>query len=115
MSQKDPRKDGRMQLTEPVHLSAIDQPLNKEATFTQNISSRGARVATQKVWPTGSLMQIKSLESNFSAQARVVYWRSFSSSKFAIGLEFVSQEGEWPGRNALRNKPASMKSKKKRS
>jgi len=81
---------------EPVQLSSLDQPSSTEPTSTQNISSHGARVMTQRIWAPGSRLLIKSLRSGFRARAHVVYWRSFSSSRFAIGLEFFSQAGNWP-------------------
>jgi hypothetical protein len=84
---------------ELVLLSSLDQPSITEATRTQNISSHGARVMTQRIWERGSRLLIRSLRSDFWARARVVYRRSFSSSRFAIGLEFVAQAGNWPTQN----------------
>jgi hypothetical protein len=84
---------------EPVQLSALDQPSVYESTTTQNISARGARVMTQRIWQPGSHLIVRSLRSDFWAQARVVYWRSFSASRFAIGLEFITRAGAWPTQN----------------
>jgi hypothetical protein len=81
---------------EPVQLSSLDQPLITEPTSTQNISAHGARVMTQRVWEPGSGLLLKSRRSDFWARARVVYWKSFSGSRFAIGLHFVAQAGSWP-------------------
>jgi len=81
---------------EPVQLSSLEQPLITEPTSTQNISSHGARVMTQRVWEPGSGLLLKSRRSDFWARAHVVYWRSFSSSRFAIGLEFFARAGNWP-------------------
>jgi len=83
----------------PVRLASLSQPLITEPTTTQNISVRGARVMTQRVWEPGSLLLIKSLRGGLWARARVVYWRSFSSSRFAIGLEFFVRAGNWPAQN----------------
>jgi len=93
---QDARLEARISAMEPVQLSSLDQPSVSEPTSTQNISSRGARVMTQRIWEPGSRLLIRSLRSDFWAQARVVYWRSFSSSRFAIGLEFVARAGQWP-------------------
>jgi hypothetical protein len=86
-------------MAEQVLLSDADQSSVTEHTLTQDISSRGARVATQRVWQPGSYLMVKSLRSDFQARARVVYWRSFSSSRFAIGLEFLARKGDWPTNN----------------
>jgi hypothetical protein len=90
------RREERIFVTEPVELATLDKGWSAESTATQNISSHGARVSTQRAWEPGSLLLIKSLRRNFWARARVVYWRSFSTSRFAIGLEFLTQEGDWP-------------------
>jgi len=96
------RREERIFATEPVELADLDERRSAESTSTQNISSHGARVSTQRAWEPGSFLLIKSLRSNFSARARVVYWRSFSSTRFTIGLEFLTQEGDWPPSNSPR-------------
>src|SRR6266478_7587975 len=96
---RDARSEARISAMEPVRLASLSQPFITEPTSTQNISSRGARVMTQQVWEPGSLLLIKSLRGDFWARARVVYWRSFSSSRFAIGLEFFARAGNWPTQN----------------
>lgn len=84
---------------ERVQLSSLDQPSITEPTSTQNISSHGARVMTQRIWEPGSRLLIRSLQSDFWARARVVYWRSFSSTRYAVGLEFLAQTGQWLRQN----------------
>lgn len=93
------RLEQRISTTEEVLLASVDRPAAAESTWTQNISSRGARVMTQRIWQPGSQLLIRSQRSAFWARARVVYWRSFASSRFAIGLEFLARKGEWPARN----------------
>ena len=93
------RTEERNPKTEPVLLTGVDQSWITEHTSTRDVSSRGARVATERVWLPGSLLLLKSLRSDFRARARVVYWRSFSSSRFAIGLEFLTRVGDWPANN----------------
>jgi hypothetical protein len=90
------RIEERNPITEAVLLTGVDQSWVTEYTSTQNISSGGARVATERFWQPGSRLLLKSLRSDFQASARVVYWRSFSSSRFAIGLEFLIPVGGWP-------------------
>ena len=92
---QDARSEARISAMEPVQLASLDQPSITEPTSTQNISSHGARVMTQRIWEPGSRLLIKSLRTDFWARARVVYWRSFSSTRFAIGLEFVAKAGSW--------------------
>jgi len=93
------RREGRAIVAEPVELSNLSRSMSPESTSTRNISSHGARVSTQRVWELGSLVMLKSPRSDFWARARVVYWRSFLSSRASIGLEFIVQGGQWPAGN----------------
>ena len=92
---QDLRSEERISANEPVQLSSVDQSVT-ESTRTQDISPHGARVITHRIWQPGSSLLIRSLRSDFWAEARVVYWRAFASSTFAIGLEFLIQAGNWP-------------------
>jgi hypothetical protein len=89
------RRDARLIISEPVELTNLSRSWSPEKTATQNIGPRGARVTTQRLWEPGSFLMLKSVRGNFWASARVVYWRSFAS-RAIIGLEFISQGGEWP-------------------
>lgn len=89
------RSEERTATSEAVLLSSAEQSSAPEPTRLQNISSRGARVMTQQIWPPGSLVVIRRLGNGSWAKARVVYWRSFSNSRFAIGLELLAKTGEW--------------------
>jgi len=91
----DARRDARSIVSEPVELTNLSRNWSPETTATQNVSPRGARVTTQRVWEPGSFLMLRSVRGNFWASARVVYWRSFSS-RAIIGLEFISQGGAWP-------------------
>ena len=90
------RREVRAILAEPVELANLSRSWSAETTSTHNISSHGARVTTQRVWEPGSFVMLKSLRGDFWARARVVYWRSFLSSRASIGLEFIVQDGHWP-------------------
>ena len=93
------RREMRIFRVEPVELTSLTHTGRAEPTVTQNISIHGARVSTQRVWEPGSFLSIRSIQGTFEARARVVYWRSFSSSRFTVGLEFLTHEGEWPPSN----------------
>ena len=92
------RREGRTALTEPVELTNLSRTWSAETTSTHNISPRGARVTTQRLWEPGTFLMLKSLRGNFWARARVVYWRSFAS-RAIIGLEFIVKGGHWPRSN----------------
>jgi hypothetical protein len=66
-----------------------------ETTFTENVSSRGARVVTARRWQPDDLLTISSLPGHFRATARVAYCHSLRGSGFAIGVEFLEPVGRW--------------------
>jgi len=100
LSETRGRKRG-FQRWRPVQLSSLDQPSSTEPTSTQNISSSGARVMTQRIWAPGSRLFI-SLSETASGLGRMWLLEVFLSSRFAIGLEFFSQAGNWPKQISLR-------------
>ena len=66
-----------------------------ESTFTENVSSRGARVLSTRRWKTGDQITIATLTGSFRAMARVAYCQFIPKSGFAVGLEFVEPSGQW--------------------
>ena len=90
------RCEERVATSESILLSSLEQPSIAESTRTQNLSSYGARVITQRIWPVGSVVAIRSLASSLRAEAGVVYCRFFSNRRFAIGLKLLSKKGDWP-------------------
>ena len=72
----------------------LTSPNATELTLTENISVRGARVITKKLWP-GSLF-IKALEGDLQSEARVVYRQPIRQNVYAIGLELIGPTGQWP-------------------
>jgi hypothetical protein len=90
------RRETRTISAEPVEIANLSGRWTAEPTSTQNISSHGARLTTHRVWEPGSFVLLKFLRGTFWARARVVYWRSFSSSRFSIGLEFIEYGGSLP-------------------
>lgn len=100
------RREERIIVALPVELVSLYQSMSNETTSTQNISAHGARVTTHRVWEPGSFLEMRCLQGDFAVRARVVYWKSFSSSRFTIGLEFLSHQGCWPINKELRSKAA---------
>ena len=77
-----------------VHISGHRRTPGVETTFTENVSSRGARVTTTRRWRANELLEIESLPGDFRARARVTYCQP-QSEGFAIGLEFLEPTGRW--------------------
>ena len=56
-----------------VMLTSRDRVSRTELTLTENISDRGARVVTKKLWSANDSLVIKSLEGDLQSEARVIY------------------------------------------
>jgi hypothetical protein len=78
-----------------VQLSTIAASRIVETTFTENVSAHGARIVTTQRWQPQECVLLKSLQSDFQSQARVVYCKLLSSNAFAVGLDLFSSTGEW--------------------
>ena len=66
-----------------------------EYAWTENVSSNGARIRTDRPWDTGSVIRLDSSAGQFLTRARVVYCQPLSSDTFAIGLEFHVRVDGW--------------------
>jgi hypothetical protein len=78
-----------------VMLTSPDHAFPTELTLTENISSRGARVVTKKLWSVNDAVVIKSLEGDLQSEARVVYRQPIRENVYAIGLELIGPKGSW--------------------
>jgi hypothetical protein len=78
-----------------VMLTSQDRVSRTELTLTENISGRGARVVTKKLWSVNDSLVIKSLEGDLQSEARVIYSRPIRESVYAIGLELIAPVGNW--------------------
>ncbi len=90
-----PRREPRVPMEVAVYLSGHREKPGVETTFTENISSRGARVVTARAWQANESLMLASLPGNFQALARVAYCEPRLISGFAVGLEFVEPTGNW--------------------
>jgi hypothetical protein len=83
-----------------VMLTSADPvlPIETEMTSTENISSRGARVVTKKLWSANDSLVIKSLEGDLQSEARVTYRQPIRENVYAIGLELTAPRGNWRGK-----------------
>ena len=88
------RSDRRVKKEAVLELARADDPQLKETAIAQNVSERGLRVATERVWRPGDLVLLSSPESGLHAQARVVYCKRMENKRFAVGLELLAPLGE---------------------
>src|SRR5258707_6151885 len=88
------RPEKRIPMAIAVHISVHERVPGTETTFTENVSSRGARVVSTRRWRPNEMLEIASLPGDFRAKARVAYCRA-QSEGFVIGLEFLEPTGRW--------------------
>ena len=88
------RLEKRIPMTVPVHISGHRSASYVETTFTEDVSSRGARVPSIRRWQINETLNFESLPGDFYALARVAYCRPHREG-FVIGLEFLEPSGRW--------------------
>ena len=88
------RLEKRIPMAIAVHISGHGRLPGVETTFTENVSSRGARVSSSRRWRPNETLEIESLPGDFRARARVTYCQP-KSEGFVIGLEFLEPSGRW--------------------
>ena len=96
------RREPRIPMEVGVQISGHDELPGSESTFTQDISSRGARVFSIRRWQINDRVNFATPTGSFQALARVAYCQPSRDSLFAVGLEFLNPKGTWivPGQAA---------------
>jgi len=77
---------GAMNIPARVHTSGV--PLIVETVRVENISSRGARVRTQRTWQAHDQLVLTGMLGEFRVDAEVVYCQRLGPDECAIGLKF---------------------------
>ena len=88
------RLEKRIPMTVAVHISGHESFADVETTFTEDVSSRGARVPSIRRWRPNDTLNFESLPGDFRALARVAYCRPHPEG-YVIGLEFLEPSGRW--------------------
>jgi len=88
------RLEKRIPMTVAVHISGHQSGTPTETTFTEDVSSRGARVPSVRRWRPNETLNFESLPGDFRAVARVAYCRPHREG-YVIGLEFLEPSGRW--------------------
>jgi hypothetical protein len=92
---------GRMEKRLPIAIvvrltQAQDQPANgTEVTYTDNVSSHGARVVSNRPWEPGEVAQVTSLKDEITIRGKVVYCHKQQENRYLIGLNFQGRDVTW--------------------
>jgi hypothetical protein len=89
------RKEKRNPEKLQVLLSQMTEPLLTESASTDNVSSHGMRVRTQRLWKRDTHLIVQSSEGELWGRAKVVYCQTLPADTFALGIEFVARTGGW--------------------
>ncbi len=89
------RREKRVSQSLKVLRSSGAQPTVAEYAATENVSSYGARVRTDRPWKPETRVLIKTSQGDLWGRARVVYCQTLQSRTFAVGLEFLGRTGPW--------------------
>jgi len=90
-----PRRESRIQMEIPVYLEGHRLLPGSEATFTENVSARGARVVSIRRWDKNARLVLASRTGDFRSAARVAYCQPIHGEGYAIGVEFLEPQGRW--------------------
>ena len=89
------RAEVRIPMEIPVVLDGHRQMPGLEATFTENVSVRGARVFSVRHWEKDDSLMFASRSGEFRSRARVAYCQPLHGEGYAIGVEFLDSRGRW--------------------
>lgn len=89
------RAENRIPMEIPVVLEGHRQMPGAEATFTENVSAKGARVVSIRHWDKGAQLSLASRTGEFRSAARVAYCQPLHGDGYAIGVEFLETQGRW--------------------
>jgi len=89
------RIERRLPTSVPVYLASLDEPRSRERTLTENVSSHGARVISQRFWQSGEESLITTLTGEFRQVGRVIYCLPKAGDHFCLGVEFPDRTVEW--------------------
>jgi len=89
------RCETRIPMEVGVHISGHATLPGRETTFTENVSSRGARVLSNRRWKTNDRLILATLAGSFCSTARVTYCEGAPETGFAVGLELLDPTGDW--------------------
>jgi len=88
------RVESRVSTRATALLVARRDTFEMETGFSENVSSRGARVITAREWHRGDLVLFALPGFRFTCAARVAYCDPLENGKFGTGLEFAGPSGD---------------------
>jgi len=80
-----------------VRLARLRQayPEDEERTYTDNISTEGARVFSRHHWEPGEQAEIAPVKEETPVRGEVIYCQKLASDRFFIGVKFLQHPFKW--------------------
>lgn len=94
------RIEKRIQQAVPVEMFPTQHPSKIERASTENVSSMGARVLTDRPRELNELLTIRPLVRQQGTVAQVVYCQRLSDGRFGVGMRFLGTAIKWPDNSA---------------
>src|SRR5258707_11049752 len=94
------RTENRIPMEVGCYLEGNRQVPVAESTFTENVSSNGAREVSVRKWEPDDLLVLTFRHGQFRSSAPVAYCQPPQGDGFAIGVEFLGANGLWFFQNA---------------
>jgi hypothetical protein len=90
------RMERRLPIIVVVRLAQVEcaTPNGEEGTYTDNVSSRGARVYSARPWQLGDAVQVIPRNED-PACGKVVYCHTLEDGRFVIGVKFQDRPVTW--------------------
>ena len=90
------RMERRLPIIVVVHLTECPPAGTdgEEKTYTDNISSRGARIFSKHGWQPGDSVRVTPLSEN-SVCAKVIYCHRLPDSRYGVGVKFQGRPLTW--------------------
>jgi hypothetical protein len=89
------RLEKRVRLAVPVQISSVLDAAVTERTTTENASSQGIRILTQRGMELKERLWVKSLDGDLRTLAHVVYCQRLPEGCFGVGLQFQGEAVNW--------------------
>src|ERR1700683_2459294 len=89
------RCETRIPMEVGVHITGHGAHPGTETTFTENVSSRGARVLTTRRWKINDRIEGATLAGSFLTFASAGVCHTTADTGYAVGLEFVEPASGW--------------------
>ncbi len=87
----------RLPIAVVVNLAAARAPRTDgaELTYTDNVSSHGACIVSNRQWQPGEIAEVTSFLDQIAMRGKVVYCRRHGNDQYAIGLNFQNCPLVW--------------------